>query len=168
MNWCFENCADNIAIFPPKAVMPCIKGLSAMAPMLKITKVASMCFPCARGFGVSGLTSSAKEATSGSKGGGKDRKYPALAGRPKTCFCAGVRFSNQAHSATGWSALYQSDAKVKGGLCANEAVYSCFGVIIGNFVKDIPCVPFGVCERDAGTCVLSSLEQSSNGSNCVA
>ena len=82
--------------------------------MLKETKEASMCLPCARGFGNSGLTISAREAASGSKGGGKEMKFLALAGRPTTSFCAGVRFNNQAHSATGWSALYHSDAKVKG------------------------------------------------------
>ena len=114
MNWCFENCADNIAMFPQNAVMPCIKSLSAMAPILKVTKKASMCLPCAKGFGVSGLTSSAWEAASGNKGGGKENKFPALAGRPETCFCAGVKDDSQAHSATGWSVLYHSDARVKG------------------------------------------------------
>ena len=94
--------------------MPCIKGLSAMAPMLKVTKVASICLPCARGFSVSGLTSCSSEAASGSKGGGKESKFPALAGRPKACFCAGVKLNSQAHSATGLSVLYHSDARVKG------------------------------------------------------
>ena len=73
-----------------------------------------MCLPCARGFCNSGLTISAKEPASGSKGGGKEIQFPALAGRPTTCFFARVRFNNQTHSPTGWSALYHSDARVKG------------------------------------------------------
>ena len=86
MNLAFEKWAESMACFLPKAIMPCIKGLSAMAPMLEVTKVASICLPCARGFGVSSLTICSSEAASGSNGG--ERKFPALAGKPKMCFCA--------------------------------------------------------------------------------
>ena len=106
-----------MAAFPSKAVMPWEKGLSAIAPMLEETKFASMCLPCARGSGVAGVIICSSEAASGNKGGGKERKFPALAGRPKTCFCAGVRLSSHAHSAMGLSVLYHSDATVKGSGC---------------------------------------------------
>ena len=103
-----------MATFPPNAIIPWVKGLSAIAPMLKETKFASMCLPCARGSGVAGVIICSSEGTSGNKGGGKKRTFPALAGRPKTCFCAGVRLSSHAHSAMGLSVLYHSDARVKG------------------------------------------------------